>query len=283
MRSVRAAAFLLFCVSSLSASILYTVGPDSSFVPRSFTSITEAGVASPLFDLGDGSLGITGGVAYRAATNQFYAIANDSVGNSSLVSFSLAGAGAYTMIGSLGQGYVSGLAYSSAEDRLYAISTDSLGQSNLNWLSFAGAVNSVGVLGTGFNGGLAFRPSDGLLYAISGDAVGVQRAVQSVNPGTAAATLMFQLGDGSAAFTGGLAFSSADLFYTISSDWMGNSTLQSFTLGGGAGSLTPVAGIGGGFWNAGLADVTEVPEPSLWAPLVLLLAGLSGWLRRRPT
>ncbi|MCC6235133.1 MAG: hypothetical protein IT580_20990 [Verrucomicrobiales bacterium] len=102
-----------------------------SFVPRSFTSITEMGTVAPLFDLGDGSLALNGGLAYRGSNGLFYGIANDSFGNSSLVSFSLLGGGALTTVGALGRGFLSGLAYDSTGDLLFAISNDWMGSSTL--------------------------------------------------------------------------------------------------------------------------------------------------------
>ena len=180
-------------------------------------------------------------------------------------------------VGGLGTGFVSGLAYNSSDGYLYGISTDWLGDSSLSRISLGGAVTPVGALGVGFYGGLTFSTSDGLLYAFSGDTFGVQREFQSIDPATAVPTWLFELGDGSASFSGGVAWSAADsLFYVISNDWTG-STLQTLTPGG---TLTPVGVIGGGFWNVGLADVTPIPEPSLWLPLAAaLLAG--GWVRLR--
>lgn len=119
-----------------------------------------------------------------------------------------------------------------------------------------------------------------MLYGFSGDLLGVQREFQSIDPTTAGATWLFELGDGSASFSGGVAFSPQDaLFYVISNDWSGASTLQRFTL---AGTLTPISPIGGGFWNVGLAVGTPIPEPSLWLPLAAaLMAGVLVRMRLR--
>lgn len=282
-RLVCVCALAVFSICDLCAGpLLYSVGPDSSGVPRDFTSITGTGVATPLFKLGDGSLGFNGGLAFDPAANLFYGIANDSFGNSSLVSFSLGGGGAFTNIGSLGQGFFSGLAYDTTADQFFAIATDSTGQSSLNSVSSIGGVTPVGVLGTGFNGGLTFRPSDGLLYAFSADSSGVQRQFQAINPATAAAMLLFTAGDGSATFNGGVAYDAAsDRFFVIANDSMGVSTLESFTLAG-SGTLTPISGIGGGYGNVALALAPEpVPEPSTWLIIAPLVIGLV--LRARRT
>ncbi len=266
--------------NSISPELLYAIGPDSILSePRGFYSISTGGVATWLFDFGDPTLGFNGGLAFHPGSNLFYAIANDSLGASSLVSFSPWGGGAFTTIGPLGQGFISGLAYNSSDGYLYGISSDWLGNSSLSRIGLNGVVTPVGASGIGFYGGLTFRPSDGLLYGFSGDSYGVQREFQSIDPGTAVATWQFELGDGSASFSGGVAWVTADgLFYVISNDGSG-STLQTLTL---AGTLTPIGGIGGGFWNVSLAAATPIPEPSLWLPLAAaLMAGLLVRMRAR--
>ncbi len=49
----------------------------ASAAPNNFTSITGTGVATPLFDLGDGSLAFNDGLAYHAGSDLFHGIAND--------------------------------------------------------------------------------------------------------------------------------------------------------------------------------------------------------------
>lgn len=262
------------------AGTLYTIGPDSTMSwPTGFYSVSTGGTATWQFDLGDGSLGFNGGLAFNPFNNLFYAIANDSGGNSSLVSFSPWGGGAFTPIGGLGQGFVSGLAYSTSDGYLYGISTDWLGNSSLSRISLGGAVTPLGSLGSGFIGGrgLTFRPADGLLYGVSAGALGTPCLFQSIDPVALPPTQLFDFCSGSAWFDGGVAWSWADgLFYVISNDWSG-STLQTLTP---AGTLTPVGVIGGGFWNVGLVDATPIPEPSLWLPLAAaLMAGV--WVRFR--
>lgn len=271
------------CATSLSAEF-FSIGPDASFIPRGFTSITETGTVTPLFDLGDGSLALNGGLAYRGSDGLFYGIANDFSGNSSLVSFSLLGGGALTTIGTLGPGFSSGLAYNSADDLLYAISNDWMGLSTLHSIDFTGSLNVIGSLGVGFYGGLTFRPSDGKLYAFAADSWGAQRRFMSVDPGSAAATELFELGAATISFNGGVAYNSHDgRFYTISNDMTGSSELWRFALAG-PGSLSLGSGIGGGFWNVGLAEKpAAVPEPGSWgtaaAALALLMLRLRRWQR----
>ncbi|MBI3681032.1 MAG: PEP-CTERM sorting domain-containing protein [Acidobacteria bacterium] len=262
---------------------LYSIGPDTDPVfpvPRSLYSMTAGGAATRLFDLGNGSLGFNGGLAFDPGSDLFYSIANDGFGSSSLVSFSLAGGASLQTIAPLGSGFASGLAYDTSDGFLYAISNDGSGNSTLNRISTGGVVSALGSLGMGFYGGLTFRPADGLLYAFSADVFGVQRAFNSITP-VASPTVItpFLLGDGSESFNGGFAFSEqGGLFYAISNDWLGASRLQTFTLNGG---LAPVGGIPGGFINVGLVAVAPVPEPSSWLLVVTcLVAGLL--VRRRP-
>lgn len=151
-------AFLLFITAacfagSISSESLYAIGPDSTLsAPRGFYSISTGGAATWLFDFVDPTLGFNGGLAFHPGSSLFYAIANDSLGNSSLVSFSSGGGGAFTTIGGLGQGFISGLAYNSSDGYLYGISSDWLGQSSLSRIGLTGVVTPVGALGTGFYG-----------------------------------------------------------------------------------------------------------------------------------
>jgi hypothetical protein len=275
-----------------SAALLYTIGPDAASVPRNLATVDPGG-ATPRFDLGDGSLGFNGGLAYDTANNRFYAIANDSLGNSSLVSFTLGGAGSVTTLASLGTGFIGGLAYNSADGYLYGISTDFMGNSSLYKISADGStVTSLGVLGVGYQGGLTYNADDGKLYAISADMFGVQSQLDAIDITGAPSVSTVALGDGSVSFNGGIAYDpGADLFYAISNDSSAASTLDSFTFAS-ASAPTAIAALGFGYLNASLAFGPDfnggggsVPEPSSFA---LLLAAMLSWTlldrarRRRP-
>jgi hypothetical protein len=83
-----------------------------------------------------------------------------------------------------------------------------------------------------------------LLYSIGPDNNGVPRNFSSISN---TVNSLFNLGDGSAGFNGGLTYDSADSsFYAIANDGAGNSTLNAFTLGG-AGTLSQVLSLGSGF------------------------------------
>lgn len=261
---------VLFGSASSARADYFTIGPDAVGVPRAFTSLSPSGTATFAFNLDDGSLGFDGGLTFRPDDSQFYAIANDFTGASSFVSFAGNGAGAFTTVAALGNGFLGGLTYNPTDGFFYAIRSDFVGASSLQRIDPSGVATHVADIGIGFLGGLTFNPLDGLLYAISGDGFGVQRNVSAI---TSAGTVtpLFALGDGSQAFNGGLAVdATSGTFYIISNDFLGVSTLNTFSLGGGAASLTPVDAFGQGFINRGLVSViVAAPEPAV-LPLALM-------------
>jgi len=104
---------------SSSTSAFYAIGGDDAGVQRRFSRIDLSGgtpTVTTLFDLGDGSLGFQGGLAYDAAAGRFVTIANDTFGASSLYGFSLAGATSLADLGHpLGNGFNNaGLAFLAA-------------------------------------------------------------------------------------------------------------------------------------------------------------------------
>ncbi len=257
-------------------SLLYSFGPDGNGVARDFTSVTTSGGASSQFLLGDGiTASFNGGLAYRPTDSRFYTIANDSSGTSSFASFSNAGAGTLTPISSPGQGFLGGLAFDSADGNFYALANDATGHSSLYSITASGTANLVSefelVVAAA---GLTYNANDGKLYAFSSDGNGVPRLLYSIDIQSHSVNFVGSFGDGSVAFNGGLAFDpTANLFYAISNDSSGNSTLDTFT-SAGSGSLSPVATFGVGYVNAGLALVTTdqpIPEPPT---LLLFLSGL---------
>ena len=88
--------------------LLYAIAGDAFGVQRTLVSIdADTGAATPVFDLGDGSIGFNGGLAYDADADRFYVIGNDSLANSSLFEFNLTGAGSVSAIGSsFGPGFL---------------------------------------------------------------------------------------------------------------------------------------------------------------------------------
>ena len=269
-----AALLALISFGANATEMLFTIGPDASpfFVPRTLNELpsTSPVSASFLADLGDGSVGFNGGLAYDTADGQLYTIGNDSSGLSTLYSMTTLGGTLTAIGGGLGVGFNGGLAYDSLNDTFYAIANDFLGNSTLYEVSGAGVATPLGAIGVGFYGGLTFNANDGNLYAIAGDAFGAMRNVVAIDAATVAANPLFDLGDGSVGFNGGLTYDvGADLFYVIGNDFLADSTLFSFTLAGSStpgDDLAPIgSSFGQGFLNAGLAlapEVTPPPPPS---------------------
>ena len=264
------------------ANALFTIGPDANPVfpvPRVLNQLpTTAPVgAAPLATLGAGSIGFNGGLAYNTSSALLYSIGNDSAGSSTLYSMTTLG-GTLTSIAPLGTGFNGGLAYNSADANLYAIANDMFAASSLYEVTATGVATALGTdpLGIGFYGGLTFNPDDGKLYAIAGDSLGVMRIVVKIDIATVAATPLFDLGDGSLSFNGGLAYDdAANLFYVIGNDFLANSALFSFTLGGAGTDLTPIGtSFGQGFLNIGLALAPEVTPPTVSEPPTLSLVAL---------
>lgn len=270
---------LLLAASAPALAALHAIGPDAQGAGRLFTDLDEPTTAVAL---GDGSMAFNGGLTFSTADGRFYAIANDSFGQSVLTSFSGADPAALSTPITLGSGFVGGLAAQGR--RLYAVAQDFSGAASLYRVDGGGA-SLVGALGGGLYGGLTYNPRDGLLYGIAADDAGVQRRLVAIDaeaaggPGT---TVLFDLGDGSRAFQGGLAWDDRDgRFVAIANDATGGSQLVAFA-SSGPGSLVDLATpLGPGYINAGLAwTAPAVPEPQA---ALLLLAGLAAlaWRRRQ--
>jgi hypothetical protein len=265
------------------ADALFTIGPDADPffpVPRVLNQLPKTApvVAAPLATLGDGSIGFNGGLAYHTSSALLYSIGNDFLGDSTLYRMTTLG-GSLTSVAGLGTGFNGGLAYNPDNDNFYAIANDMFGASSLYEVTAAGVATALGTgpIGSGFYGGLTYNADDGKLYAIAG--TGVMRSVVEidiVDIATVVAMPLFDLGDGSLSFNGGLAYDdAADLFYVIGNESFVNSALFSFTLDGGGTDLTPIGtSFGQGFLNIGLAlapEVTPVSEPPTLS-LVALIA-----------
>jgi hypothetical protein len=263
----------------LQAIPLYSFGPDNMNQPRSFTAIdTQNSTAQPLYNMNDLNDGFNGGVTFRASDNLFYAVINDSFGNSSLVSFALAGGGAFNTVQAIGTGFFGGLTFDKANGNFYGVGLDALGNSTLYRIALGGPTTSVRSLGLGFNGGLTFDQTDQNLYAISNDSQGNSTLNRiSLAGGGSVTALSGGLGSG---FLGGVAYDGAsNSFYAIVNDVLGNSSLDQIIVSGSSVvSETSLFSVGSGFVNAGLTGADSVPEPStLW----LFAGGVSILLLRR--
>src|SRR5260370_17677017 len=118
--SIGALALTLALSGGLQASLVYSFGPDNVNDPRSFTSInTLTSTAGALYNMNDVNDGFNGGVTFRPSDGLFYAIINDSLGDSSLISFSLGGGGGFTNPQSIGMGFSRGLTFSTPANNFY--------------------------------------------------------------------------------------------------------------------------------------------------------------------
>ena len=233
---------------------------------------------SPVFNLGDGSLGFTGGLAYNPATSLFYTIASDGLGASSLYSFDLTGSLALQF--DLGTGFFGGLALNSGDGYLYAAQNDFEGTSSIYRLDVTGQTSTyLFSMRQGLTGGLTYNSADGNLYGIVNDPLGNSSLMQ-ITIGTGAyAAMSPPLGTG---FLGGVAYDAAtNGFFAINMDMFGASTLNSIVTGD-PGSVTPGPFLGYGYAAAGL---TYGPDASIPEPATCLLTaaglGLLGWIRYR--
>jgi hypothetical protein len=278
------------------ATALYTVGPDGLSTPRTLTVLTTAGVPSAVTDLGDGSVGFNGGLAYRPGDDRLYAAGTgfpSGAPQSNLHRFSTAGsdfASVSDLTASAGTAvaFTGGLAYrGGGDDAFYLIANDSLGASSLfRQAAGSSALESLGDLGILGSAGLTYNADDDKLYVVASDSFGVPRSLSSITLGvTPTVAFVFDLGDGNSAFNGGLAYDAAnDLFYVIANDSFANSSLDTFSLAGAGSLATVAANFGAGFLNASLAlaPAAPVPEPGSIALLVIGLLGLAATMHRRP-
>jgi hypothetical protein len=282
--SIGAVTLTLALLSSagLQATSLYSFGPDNMNDPRSFTAInTSNSTAQSLYNMNDLNDGFNGGVTFRSSDNLFYAIINDSSGNSSLISFALGGGGNFNTLQSIGTGFFGGLTFDKANGSFYGIGLDSQGNSTLYKIALGGPTTAVLSLGSGFNGGLTFDQTDSNLYAISNDNQGNSTLNRiSLGGGGSVTALSGGLGTG---FLGGVAYDGAsNSFYAIANDVLGNSSLNQIVVSGSSVvSEASLFTVGSGFVNPGLTGADTVPEPStLWllaggASILLLLRRMS--------
>ena len=169
------------------ATTLFSVSGDPAnfFVPDQFSQIVLSppgimGVAT----LSDGSQAFNGGLTL-APGNVFFAVSNDSFGNSSW--WRIQPNGSTSLVGSmgeLGQGFLGGLAYDSNTSLFYAAVLDDFGNTTLSSITAGGVVTTLSKsLGTGFSG-LAFDNANGLFYGITNDDTGFSTLVSFSLAGT---------------------------------------------------------------------------------------------------
>lgn len=274
-----AAALSLAFLAPSQAAPLYAISGDSFGNPRQVSTFPPAGPATALFNLGDGSLGFTGGLAYSSADSVFYTIASNGFGASSLYSFDLTGT--LTPRFALGDGFFGGLAWSPVDGFLYAVQNDVDGFSSIYRLDPSGQTSTyLFTVRQGLTGGLTFSAADGDLYGIVNDPLGNSTLMRIVIASGSFAAAGPPLGTG---FLGGVAFDAATGgFYAINMDNFGVSTLQAIVTSG-LGSVTPGPELGYGYAAASLSfgPATNTPEPATWWLTGLGLAGFVASRRRK--
>ncbi len=275
---------LALCATGAQAAILYAISGDDFGIPRRVNQIdTSAATVTPVFDLGDGSLGFFG---LTFVNNQFYTVANTGFGNGTLHSFSLTDGGTTTPLFGLGPGFVGGLVAQS-DTQLYALSNDFTGASSLHAIDLTGASVSLVDTGLGFGlaGGLTWDPDSSLLYALGSDFSFVQTlySIDPTAPGSSTAATD-PLGMG---IIGGVDHAGVDGIFAIGNQPFGGpSELLSLTLGSGGTPLLPLAPFPSYTFSAltsGPAFDVPPGDPVSAPPVVwLLLAALWPLLRRLP-
>jgi len=299
-----AAAALLLCPFLYSAPLLVSISGDTQTgplngVPREVNQISTAGSSAvDLFDLGDGSQGFLGGLAYRASDGLLYSIANDGLGNNTFVNFSAAGSGAFTPAADfLPDGFYYALTYNPLGDVFYALYTQFLGY--VTFVQIDAAAETVTPIfdhypGAAFGvGGMTWGPS-GLQGLFLNDQFqfqifDVDLAGQQLNA----------VGQGFNAYLpGGFYYDPVgSAYYAIAVDNNAEGALVTLdpTTGGVAGQF----GIGQGYYysnltstgnqltdgdGSGPGDGAAVPEPATWVLIAsgaaLLAAGKWAGMRR---
>jgi len=178
----------LFDLNSLDSAfsgITYQASTNTYFAVRtdgfgnstlaSFT-LAQNGVFSDVMALSTmGTQAFTGGLTYNAADSFFYALANDSNGDSELYRIDVGGNSITALTSQLGPGYTGGLTLNSADGNLYAIRNDELGVSSLEKFVISGNTATFSTVfdsfGMGFNGGLFANGSS--FYALGSDMFGL--------------------------------------------------------------------------------------------------------------
>jgi len=267
-------------VTGAQAAILYAISGDDSGVPRRVNQIdTNAATVTPVFDLGDGSLGFFG---LTVINDQFYTVANTVFGNGTLHRFSLTGGGSTTPLFDLGPGFVGGLVNQS-DTQLYALANGFTGASSLHAIDLTSdSVTLVNDgLGFGLAGGLTWDPDSDRLYALGSDTDFVQTLFE-IDPTTmgSAMAVTDPLGMG---IIGGVDYAGVDGIFAIGNA-LGFSELLSLTLAAGGTSvqsLSPFPSYTFSALTSGPAFDIPPSDPIPAPPVLWLLLAALWSLRRR--
>jgi len=255
---------------ALPSPVFYSIGGDDSGIPRRLIRLdADAPVAFTVFDLGTTADGFSS-LTYRGPSNEFFAVHDDGLGTSNLVSFQLSSGGSFTSVLPLTTApgdpvFNGGLIYDSADGNFYAIANTVQGDSNFYRIDLGTGILTplFQSLGQGYHGGVTYRASDDSFYAIQIDPYGsssLQRIAVSGNTGQL--TPLFQ--DFGFGFYGGLSFDAAEAsLYALNTDPSGVGYLNRLD----AGVPATLMFAGNGVFNTGLTlGASTVPEPASLAP-----------------
>ena len=177
MKSIPSLVLALSAGPLIAGPVLYSIGGDDFGVTRRLTQLdTNASAATALFDLGDGSAVFTG-LTFNNTLQLFYAVRTDAFGNSSLVSFNLAGGGVDLLALTLSSGGLqpfNGGLVTIPGNSFYAIANDGSPDSEVFSIDMPTSAITQRTLrlGPGYTGGLTLNPIDGFLYALRNDSFG---------------------------------------------------------------------------------------------------------------
>lgn len=284
---VTAVLVFFLAMAPAQAAVLYAISGDDSGIPRRVNQIdTDTNSVTPVFDLGDGSLGYFG-LAFRNDT--FYTVATDGNFDAmNLHTFTLGGGGSTAPVLGLGAGFIGGVAFRS-DDLLYAIAGDPLsGESQLYEVDLAtSAVTLIDPgLGFGASGGLTWDATAGLLYALGSDGF-LGETLYAIDPDNSPGTstpVTTLLGSG---IIGGVEYVPTTGEILAIGNELNMSELLAVTLGGGATPLGFSLSSDPRYVFSALTvgpavDIPPGTPASVPAVPWLMLAGLSMFLRRLP-
>jgi hypothetical protein len=266
------------CVAPAQADSFWSIGgdPNNGYVPDVLFSVNSgAQTVTNIAAMGGGNLGFNGGLTVGPG-GKLYAIANDSLGNSSF--YSIQANGAFSLIGSaggLGQGFLGGLTYDTQNSTFYAVVLDSAGNTSLDSISQTGQATVVDPsLGSGFSG-LAFDSANDLFYGIANDNTGFSTLVDFSLNGPVSDVGALGYGFGALTYD-----QTKNVFWALAP--VNNAASTLFQITALAEESNGIFTLGDGFAELAVqAQTTTVPEPATALELGTAICLVAVFLKRR--